>query len=55
MEKNAQNREKYQETVGKEIRMGEDSWKRKMDEIHRKKKEEIKNASKKAEKMRREV
>lgn len=55
MEKSTLNREKQQESVGKEIKMLEENWRRRMEEIQRKKREESKDAIRKAEKMRKEA
>jgi hypothetical protein len=39
MEKHSLNREKYQENIEKESKMLDENWKRKLEEINRKKRE----------------
>jgi hypothetical protein len=55
MQQSALNREKHQESLGKEVKMLDENWKRKMDEIQRKKREQSKDAIRKAEKIRKEA
>jgi hypothetical protein len=55
MEKSSLNREKHHENQEKEIRMLDDNWKRKMDAISRKNKEQSKEAFRKAVRMRKEA
>lgn len=55
MEDHEKKREQAQNNKIKEIKMGDENWKRKMEEIQRKKKEMDRSSFKKAEEMRKEV
>lgn len=55
MEKHNQNKNKHDNNMHKEVKMLEENWKRKMDEINQKKRQKDKEAFRKAEKMRRDA
>ncbi len=55
MDRHIANREKQQEFKQKELKMVDENWKRKLDEIVRKNKEKEREAFRKGEKIRKEA
>lgn len=55
MERHIANRDKQQESKQKELKMVDENWKRKLDEIVRKNKEREREAFRKGEKIRKEA